>query len=69
MTAKLTLADAIAIRVDHKRGKTVGELAEFYHVVPATITAIIARTTHSVAGVTRSLRKARYWHYDERRVK
>jgi len=43
---KLTLADAIRIRVLHRRGQTQRELAEMYGVTVQAVNDIVNRKAH-----------------------
>jgi transcriptional regulator len=59
MRPKLTIADAIQIRVLARRGTSQVELARRFGTTESNITAIIQRKTHSVSHITEALQRRR----------
>lgn len=56
MIPKITLADAIRIRVQVKRGRSQDDLAREYGITPGNVSMIVNRKTHN-HGLAAQLRK------------
>lgn len=57
MKGKISLSDAIDIRVRVHRGEPAAELAREYQLTRGAVSAIVNRRVHSVRAITQSVRR------------